>query len=264
LTVTTAQGDIDNDGDFDLLFVPGGRSFSVIDGNSGALTFDSGDDFEQITAMLVPTLFNSQGAAGSFDTRSDNKGPEPEAITTGLIGGREFAFIAMERIGGVFVYDIEQIDAPAFQHYGPAQGGDLSPEGLSFVTAGQSPTGRPLLLIAHEVSGTLGIYEIDACVISAINATVTEVTVFGYCPDGFDLYQNGQLVQAGIPLNGFQVIDRVSAVGDQYFAALPGSNTPINGVVGIVSAIAIPLGTSALALLGLLLAGIGVLQLRRS
>ena len=82
LTVTNASGDTDGDGDFDQILVPGGRSFSIRTAD-GQLVFDSGDDFEKITAAQVPALFNSNGTAATFDTRSDNKGPEPEGVVLG-------------------------------------------------------------------------------------------------------------------------------------------------------------------------------------
>ena len=68
----------------------GARSFSAFDGTTGALVYDSCDEFDQVIAAQVPTLFNSEGATATFDGRSDNKGPEPEAITIGDVGGRRF------------------------------------------------------------------------------------------------------------------------------------------------------------------------------
>ena len=264
LTVTEANGDDDGDGDFDQLFVPGGRSFSIWEGVGGTQVYDSGDDFEQVTAAQVPALFNSQGDPGSFDNRSDNKGPEPEALTVGNVGGREFAFIGMERIGGVFAYDVEQPGAPELVSYSPAQGGDVSPEGMSFVPAALSPNGRALLLVAHEVSGTLGVYQVDACVVSAIVVNPLTVTVVGDCPGGFDLYRNGLLLQSGLVLNGALVLPLESLVGDRYFAALPGDNQPINGVVGSVVALQVPsLGTIGVIALGMLLVFMGGVALAR-
>jgi hypothetical protein len=39
--------------------------------------------------------------------------------------------------------------------------GDLGPEGLEFVPAADSPTGIPLLIVAHEVSGSIAIFEVQ-------------------------------------------------------------------------------------------------------
>lgn len=170
LNITTTAGDTDGDGDYDRLFSYGARSFSIYD-TTGRLVFDSGSDLEDITAMLLPDEFNSTNDEnGSFDNRSDDKGPEPEALTVGTIGDRTYAFIGAERIGGIFVYDITNPRDPAFESYintrdfsgDPALGtaGDLAPEGLVFISADDSPTGEALLLAAHEVSGTTAIFRI--------------------------------------------------------------------------------------------------------
>ncbi|NJO66703.1 MAG: hypothetical protein HC832_04200, partial [Leptolyngbyaceae cyanobacterium RM1_405_57] len=93
LNVTTANGDIDSDGAFEQLYSYGARSFSIWNAQ-GKLVYDSGDDFERITAELIPAEFNSNNDEnGSFDSRSDDKGPEPEGVTTGVIGGRTYAFV---------------------------------------------------------------------------------------------------------------------------------------------------------------------------
>ena len=68
--------------------------------------FDSGSDFERITAeQLGKNGFNASNDSNKEDGRSDDKGPEPEALTLGQIG-RTYAFIGLERVGGIMVYDI--------------------------------------------------------------------------------------------------------------------------------------------------------------
>jgi hypothetical protein len=44
----------------------------------------------------------------------------------------------------------------------PAAGtaGDLGPEGLAFVPAHQSPTGRPMLAVGFEISGTTTLFDV--------------------------------------------------------------------------------------------------------
>ncbi|TKB73725.1 MAG: alkaline phosphatase [Nitrospira sp.] len=161
LTVTNVNGakELDTDTEFERLYVPGGRSFSIrrVD---GTLVYDSGDDIEQHTATLVPTLFNSQGTADTFDTRSDNKGPEPEGLAIGKVSGRTYAFIGLERTGGVIVYDITDPTEPIFATYINTAPTDLSPEGLFFIKEEDSPNGKPLLVVSHEVSNTVTIFEI--------------------------------------------------------------------------------------------------------
>ena len=161
LTVTNATGDTDGDGDFDQLLVPGARSFSIRTAEA-ELLFDSGDDFEQITAAAVPPLFNSNGleVPSTFDTRSDNKGPEPEALVLGKAFGRTYAFIGLERTGGLMVYDVTDPLIPAFVQYVNTSPHDVSPEGALFIKEEDSPNGKPLLVVSHEISGTVTIFEI--------------------------------------------------------------------------------------------------------
>ena len=171
LNVTRSLGDIDGDGDFEALFTLGGRSFSIWS-TEGAHVYDSGSEFERIVAARYPEFFNASSEDRAFDSRSDNKGPEPEGLAVGMVDKRRYAFIGLERMGGVMVYDITEPLAPLFVDYAnnrdfsvdppnaPAAG-DLAPEGLLFIDAKDSPTRRPLLVVANEVSGTVTLYRID-------------------------------------------------------------------------------------------------------
>ena len=168
LGVSTIDGDTDGDGDYDALFAYGARSFSIYK-STGEQVFDSGDDFERITADRFPANFNADNEENSFDNRSDNKGPEPEGLAVGVIGRQRLAFIGLERVGGVMVYDITNPRAPTFCSYVNSRDfgveeiafdTDLGPEGLVFVEAQRSPTRRPLLFVTHEVSGTVAAFEV--------------------------------------------------------------------------------------------------------
>lgn len=172
LETTTTLGDDDNDGDFDRLFAYGARSFTVWNGTTGALVYDSGDDIEQLVASELPTFFNSTNDDNdSFDSRSDAKGPEPEGVETGMVAGVPYAFVGLERIGGFLVVDMSNPNAPSIIDYinnrdftgDPEMGtaGDLAPEGLTFIPAADSPTNQPLLVVMFEVSGTATVYEIE-------------------------------------------------------------------------------------------------------
>lgn len=168
LNVTTASGDTDGDGDFERITAFGTRSFSIWDAATGARVFDSGDDFERITAETNPEFFNSNNDEDGFDTRSDDKGPEPEAITTGAIDGRTFAFVGLERVGGIMAYDVTDPTAPVFHQYvnprvfgGAEVGPDSGPEGLEFVPAASAPGGQALLLASNEVTGTVTVYRVS-------------------------------------------------------------------------------------------------------
>lgn len=173
LQLTNATGNTDEDAAFEQIHAIGARSFSIWNSN-GQLVFDSGDELAQITASLSPASFNSDGTAASFDTRSDNKGVEIEAVTVGVIGGVPYAFVGSERTGDIFVYDVSNPVKPVFKQYiNTAE--DLGLEGLAFVSAPNSPTGRPLVISSSEVSKTLTVYEVNApvCSITAVPANST-------------------------------------------------------------------------------------------
>ncbi|MGN0073504.1 MAG: choice-of-anchor I family protein, partial [Coriobacteriales bacterium] len=146
----------------------GGRSFCIYEVTGGGLdlVYDSGSDFESITAEKLPTYFNCSNDKTSLDNRSGKKGPEPETVVTGTVGDRTYAFIALERIGGIMVYDITDPANAKYVNYinsrefDAAIQGDVSPEGLCFIPAEQSKTGKAMLLAACEVSGTLAAYEL--------------------------------------------------------------------------------------------------------
>jgi hypothetical protein len=159
LTVTNTLGNTDGDAEFEKLYVFGARSFSIRKTN-GELVYDSGDDLEQRTKELVPATFNSNGTVDTFDTRSDNKGPEPEGLAIGKVSGRTYAFIGLERTGGIMVYDISNPEAPQFVTYANTTPTDLAPEGLIFIKRKDSPNGKPLVVVSHEASNTVTIFEI--------------------------------------------------------------------------------------------------------
>ena len=167
LDVSTIDG-LNGQGQYSQLFAYGGRSFSIWNvTNRLSQVFDSGDDFEQILATfsatpLTPSIFNSQGDPSSFDGRSDNKGPEPEGLALGTVGNRLYSFIGLERAGGFMVYDITDPNNPFFTDYiNDWQLGDISPEGLLFIPAADSPNGTPLLIVANEVSRNVAIYSVE-------------------------------------------------------------------------------------------------------
>ncbi|MEM8739109.1 MAG: choice-of-anchor I family protein [Planctomycetota bacterium] len=123
LEISSIDGDLDGDGDLDQLFAFGARSFSIFD-DSGTLVFDSGDDFESVIAQLIgdgelsPNAFNADNDSNdSLDSRSDDSGPEPEGIVLGQVGDQTLAFIGIERVGGVFVYDVTDPEDVRFLEY---------------------------------------------------------------------------------------------------------------------------------------------------
>lgn len=169
-------GDIDNDGDVDELYSYGARSFSIWD-SVGNLVWDSQDEIEQYMKANHASFFNcDDGLASDQDSRSDDKGPEPEAITVGVMNNTTYAFIGLERQGGILVYDISNPLSPVFNQYvhtmdtNSGEMIDIAPEGLVFVSPTESHTGKAMLIVSNEVSGTTTIYEIEV----ATNVSLTE------------------------------------------------------------------------------------------
>jgi len=163
---------------YEALYAFGARSFSIFNAESQTLVFDSGNDFERITAERNPAGFNASNDSNAGDDRSDDKGPEPEGVELAVIDGRTYAFINLERVGGVMVYDITEPERAEFVQYVNARDftladadldagvTDLGPEITHFVSAEDSPSGNALLLVSNEVSGTLAVYQIDVRSIS--------------------------------------------------------------------------------------------------
>jgi hypothetical protein len=165
LKVSVEKGDIDGDGDYDQLYTYGARSFSIWDAN-GNIVFDSGDDVGRITAAIHGESFNNDEDENKGDTRSDAKGAEPEALALGKIDDRTYAFIGLERMAGIMIYDITNPFNVSFVDYFYNRGtsedaeitGDLAPEGMFFVPATDST--EAMLIIGNEISGSVSVWEI--------------------------------------------------------------------------------------------------------
>lgn len=159
----------DYDGvDPDKTYLYGSRSFTVFEVTETGLNvvFDSGSDFEAKTAQYLPDFFNCSNDSLDVDDRSNKKGPEPETVVTGEVNGKIYAFVTLERIGGVMIYDITTPSEASFVNYinsrdfSSETGSDDSPEGLKFIPSEKSTTGNAMLAAACEVGGTVAVYEI--------------------------------------------------------------------------------------------------------
>ena len=229
------------------LYTFGGRSFSIWN-SSGELVWDSGSQLEEIALRDYPTAFNSDssdsaatpqlmvsGQPGRMDRRSTSKGVEPEALAVGTIGAQTFAFVGLERMGGIMVYDVSNPAVPSFVRYknaaleglalNPANNStpgsyDVSPEGMVFVPAAASPNAKPMLIVANELSGTTTMYEVrvanptsaptdapaaatlTALAEKSITTTTTGLTAGGSITatySGFVPFETVQLVVASTP-----------------------------------------------------------------
>ena len=154
---------------YENLYSYGARSFTIWNMDTGRPVFDSGSDFEVITAQQLGSSFNASNDENDGDSRSDAKGPEPEAVEIAVINDNTFAFIALERVGGVMVYNITNPQSAEFvQYINPRDfnadnaaveanlAGPLGPEDIKFITQ----DGEMYLLVSNEVSGTLSVYSV--------------------------------------------------------------------------------------------------------
>lgn len=178
LTVTSSMGDTDDDGEYEELYAFGARSFSVWNATTGALVWDSGDELEQQTAAAYPNDFNANNDENdSFESRSDNKGPEPEAVEVMHAGGNTYALVGLERIGGIMLYDVTTPTAPTFIEYENNRDfsvvnvesssdvtndsvGDLGVEDILYISNSVSPDGKHYVVTSNEVSGTISVFEV--------------------------------------------------------------------------------------------------------
>lgn len=168
----TYSGDTDNDGDLDEIHTLGGRSFSIWNATTGQLVFDSKDLIEQITSNhpTFGAFFNASNTAGTaaLKNRSDDKGPEPEGVSTAFINGSHYLFVSLERIGGVMAFNVNTPTNPVFVGYYnnrtlTGNGPDLGAEGIIYIPANESPNGNSIVILANEVSSTLSIYQVNTC-----------------------------------------------------------------------------------------------------
>ena len=165
LTVTTALGDTDGDGDYEQLFTLGGRSFSIWS-STGAQVYDSGSDFERITAFEQSGVLQREQRQQQLRRPLRQQGPG----AGGRGAGRDRRpHLRVRRPRAVRRRHDVRRDRPARRRSSSttsttatfaAGTGDLGPEGVHFIPATDSPNGQPLLVVANEVSGTVTLYEV--------------------------------------------------------------------------------------------------------
>lgn len=198
----------------------GGRSFSIYKVTSNGLeqVYDSANDFEEMTAAYIPNYFNCSNDDNDVDSRSPKKGVEPESVTIGQVGDKTYAFVALERIGGIMMYDITTPEQTSYENYintrdfseNPENAnevsltGDVAPEGLYFINNADSHANVPVLLAACEVSGTVAAYKIGNGTVShkLTHMEATEATTeiegnleYWYCRDCDKVYLDAEGTQ---------------------------------------------------------------------
>jgi hypothetical protein len=118
--VTANEGDLDG----------GSRSFSVFN-TAGDVIYEAGNTLDHLTARY-----------GHYpESRSENKGNEPENAEFGVFGSERYLFVNSERSSVVFVYDVADFTKPVFKQMLPAA---VGPEGALAIPS------RNLLIVASE------------------------------------------------------------------------------------------------------------------
>ncbi|MDX1906305.1 MAG: choice-of-anchor I family protein [Bacteroidia bacterium] len=228
LKTTNKLGDTDGDGDFDVIYAFGGRSFSIWNATAGTLVYDSGDQMELITSQdpVYGAIFNASNTNITKKNRSDDKGPEPEGVAIGVIGNNTYAFVALERIGGVMIYNVTNPTQPRFVQYINNRSvttatGDRGAEGVLFIPASESPTNKNLLLLANEISSTVTVLEIDAIEVAQYTLQSSPlITTVG----SVNIYEGG--------LSGLDYIpgsDLEFYVNTERGPTVPATNNPLSG-----------------------------------
>ena len=175
--VNPTIGDKDGDGDIDTIHLRGSNSMTMY--RNGIAIWDSADLLDQIQtqAFGVANINGSHSLSSDKSTmnyvgqdRSDDKGGEPEGVAVGMVGDRRIAILGLERMTALAIFDITAPGNPVFQEWlqmlptkaTPAK--DVkhwSPEGIVFVPANKSPSGKALIITSYELSGSLSIHQIE-------------------------------------------------------------------------------------------------------
>jgi hypothetical protein len=197
--VSNATGNTDGDAEFEEISALGARSFSIFNADTKQIVYDSGDGFERYIAANHPLIFNADNEANGAKNRSRAKGPEPEGVALGNISGQTYAFITLERTGGVMAYNVTDPNNPTFTDYKnsrmtSAYGGDNGPEGIIYIAPENTTTGKGYVVIANEISGTLSMYEVAQSPTLATGEVKAEKATFNVFPNpvvkGNTLYFN--------------------------------------------------------------------------
>jgi len=229
LAATNTLGDTDSDGDFDAIYMFGTRGFVIKNAATGATAFESGDQFERITLAdpKVGKIFNAGNEDNDPQTRSDAKGPEPEAVAIGTIHDTTYAFIGLERIGGVMVYDISNPSAPVFVDYintrdTAAFGGDNGPEDIKFLNADKNPHGKHYVLVSNEISATVAVFEVKVAPVSVknININLGKLNVYPNPVVNSQLYFSTTVSGVMMDING-RIVNTFSEANSISTANLP-------------------------------------------
>ena len=83
------------------------------------------------------------------------------------IDGKIYALVALERQGGVMMFNITDFENVSVVSYANSRDysgdmlGDVAPESIDFISAADSLNGKNLLVVANENSGTVALYAME-------------------------------------------------------------------------------------------------------
>ena len=195
------EGDTNSDGVIDTPIMLGTRSFTIWNAITGNLVWDSAEMIEEFVAENDSRTFNMEsGLMTNYDTRSDDKGPEPEAIAYASFGGKDYIFVGAERQNGIFQFDITDLTDVKLVGYRNTvpniyseTAALVSPESIVYIPANQNPTSAPLILVGYEGAtagtGSIGVFQVGdevpvPTITSNTTASGTVGTAFSYTITG--------------------------------------------------------------------------------
>lgn len=218
--------------EYDSLYAYGARSFSIWNANDISLVYDSESIIEKKVFENDPINFNSTNDETDFKDRSDDKGPEPEAIAVGMVGSNYYAFVGLERHGGVMAFDVTDVNNVKYVDFinnrdftadpTTSAAGDLAPECILFVPKAETSYSKDILIVANEVSGSISVYEINDLLTSSNKVSVNSFFVYPNPAndfirtsliDNYNLYDiTGQQVKSVYHTNKIDISDLASGI----------------------------------------------------
>jgi len=159
--------DPDGDGNAEQLVSYGTRDVTIWEvASDGSLSKVSSVDMEEYLLGQDPARHNSNdgGNIGEFDKRSDNKGPEPEALAVHVTAdGKVYILAGAERQNGLVLIDATDPTNPiAISYLNDNPDGLISPESVQLVEL----DGKLVAIVGYEgisgdgIAGSIGVYSI--------------------------------------------------------------------------------------------------------
>ena len=189
----------------DDIFVYGARSFSVWTLSPGlepSLEFDSGSELESRLGLLMPDHVNSlESTIQSGDQASSSRGPEPKGVAVGKVAELPYAFVSLETMGGVMMYQLNigdgvPVPGASFTAYASNRFfnaspgtdvctvGDLGTEDVLYLDKDDTGSGFDAVICANDFTGTLATYGVVSVVTGCTDGCACNYDPFATEDDG--------------------------------------------------------------------------------